>query len=366
MRTLTPADLHDIAAGSAVLGTGGGGDPYIGELAALRSLDEFGPPRLIGVDEIVDTDRVVIPFMVGSPVPLIEKFPLGKELTNAYHALSRFLSDPVTAVMPVEIGGVNSMVPLSLSSRLGKPVVDADCMGRAFPEGQLITLTLDGIGMSPVSLADERGNSVILETCDNFWLERFSRSLAIDFGAIAAGVGAPLTGRQVRESTVHGSLSYAERIGRAIREARAAKQDGVAAILSETRGFEIFRGKITDVQRRIERGWTLGEAILEGSEGYAGSRLVVRFQNENLVAIRDDAIVASVPDLITILDADLGDAITTEHLRYGYRVVVVGIRCDAKWRTPAGIALAGPRHFGYEVDYVPIEQRLGGSATPPG
>jgi uncharacterized protein len=358
MRTLTAQDLHDIAAGSAVLGTGGGGDPYIGELAALRSLEQYGPPQLVGVDDIVDSDRVVIPFMIGSPVPLIEKFPLGKELTEAYRGLSRFLSDPVTAVMPVEIGGVNSMVPLSLSSRLGKPVVDADCMGRAFPEGQLITLTLDGIGMSPVSLADERGNNVILETCDNFWLERFGRSLAIDFGAIAAGVGAPITGAQVRQSTVHGSLSYAERIGRAIREARAAKEDGVAAILRETQGFEIFRGKIVDVQRRIERGWTLGEAIVDGSEEYSGSRLVVQFQNENLVAIRDDSIVVSVPDLITILDSELGDAITTEHLRYGFRVVVVGIRCDRKWRTPDGIVLAGPRHFGYDVEYLPIEQRL--------
>jgi len=366
MRTLTAEDLHDIAAGSAVLGTGGGGDPYIGELAAVRSLEQYGPPRLVGVDDIGDTDRVAIPFMIGSPVPLIEKFPLGKELTDAYHGLNRFLSDPITAVMPVEIGGVNSMVPLALSSRLGKPVVDADCMGRAFPEGQLVTLTLDGIGMSPVSLADQRGNNVILETCDNFWLERFGRSLAIDFGAIAAGVGAPITGRQVRQSTVHGSLSYAERIGRAIREARAAKQDGVAAILRETQGFEIFRGKITDVQRRIERGWTLGEAILEGSDESAGSRMVVQFQNENLVAIRDGTIVASVPDLITMLDAELGDAITTEHLRYGYRVVVIGIRCDPKWRTPAGIALAGPRHFGYEVDYVPIERRLGASEAEVG
>jgi DUF917 family protein len=366
MRILTAQALHDIAAGSAVLGTGGGGDPYLGELAAQRSLERYGPPQVVDVEELADTDRVAIPFMIGSPVPLIEKFPLGKELTDAYDGLSRFVADPVTAVMPVEIGGVNSMVPLSLSSRLGKPVVDADCMGRAFPEGQLITLTLDGIGISPVSLADERGNNVILETCDNFWLERFSRSLAIDFGAIAAGVGAPLTGEQVRQSTVHGSLSYAERIGRAIREARAAKEDGVAAILRETQGFEIFRGKITDVQRRIERGWTLGEAIVDGSDDYAGSRLVVQFQNENLVAIRDDCIVTSVPDLITILDSELGDAITTEHLRYGFRVVVVGIRCDPKWRTTAGIALAGPRHFGYEVDYVPIELRLGGVESRPG
>jgi DUF917 family protein len=92
---------------------------------------------------------------------------------------------------------------------------------------------------------------------------------------------------------------------------------------------------------------------------------VVRFQNENLVAIRDEAIVASVPDLITILDAESGNAITTEHLRYGFRVVVLGIPCDPRWRTPAGIELAGPRHFGYDVDYVPLEQRFSAPGVAP-
>lgn len=361
MRTLTERELRDIARGSAVLGTGGGGDPYLGTLAALRNLEQYGPPRLVAADELGDDDLVVIPFMIGSPVPLIEKLSFGKELGHAYEHLARFLSGAVAAVMPVEIGGVNSMVPLALGALLGKPVVDADCMGRAFPEGQLVTLTLDGIGLCPMAIADERGNAVILNAIDNFWMERFGRSVAVDFGAIAAGVGAPLTARQVRESTILGSLSYAERIGRAIREAHAAKADGVAAIVRETNGRVIFRGKIVDVQRRIERGWTLGEAALEGLGDDAGHGMVVRFQNENLVAIRDGAIVASVPDLITMLDVETGEAITTEHLRYGYRVVVLGIPCDPKWRTAPGIALAGPRHFGYDIDYEPLEERLAAS-----
>ena len=357
MRTLSAQEVRDVAAGSAVLGTGGGGDPYYGTLSALRNLELYGAPRLMDAGELADDDVVVIPFMIGSPVPLIEKFTFGREMQRSYEALGHFLNRPVAAVMPVEIGGVNSMVPLALGSLLGLPVVDADCMGRAFPEGQLVTLTLDGIGISPMAISDERGNSVVLNTIDNFWAERFGRSLAVDFGAIAAGVGTPLTGRQVRESTIVGSLSYAERIGRAIREAHAAKADGVAAIARETRGVVIFRGKIVDVQRRIERGWTLGEARLEGMGADAGATMDVRFQNENLVAIRDGEIVASVPDLITVLDSETGEAITTEHLRYGFRVVVIGIPCDPKWRTPDGVALAGPRHFGYDIDYVPIEQR---------
>jgi len=250
------------------------------------------------------------------------------------------------------------MVPLAMGSELGVPIVDGDCMGRAFPEVHLVTLTMYGIPASPFALADERGNQVVLQTIDNVWSERFGRTVAINFGAICAGVTYPVTGTQVQECTVLGSLSYAERIGRAIREAQAAKRDAVVDLERETGGAVLFRGKIVDVQRRIQRGWALGEAVLEGMDDDRGNRMVVRFQNENLVAIRDGEIIASVPDLITILDADSGQAITTEHLRYGFRVVVFGIPCDPKWRTPAGIDLAGPRHFGYDIDYVPLEERF--------
>jgi uncharacterized protein len=86
-----------------------------------------------------------------------------------------------------------------------------------------------------------------------------------------------------------------------------------------------------------------------------GAQMTIQFQNENLVALRGGDVLASVPDLITILDSESGNAITTEHLRYGYRVVVLGIPCDPKWRTPAGIALGGPRHFGYDIDYSPLK-----------
>jgi DUF917 family protein len=42
---------------------------------------------------------------------------------------------------------------------------------------------------------------------------------------------------------------------------------------------------------------------------------------------------------------------------------VIGIPCDPKWRTPAGLALAGPGHWGYEVPYVPVEERFAKAAA---
>lgn len=44
---------------------------------------------------------------------------------------------------------------------------------------------------------------------------------------------------------------------------------------------------------------------------------------------------------------------TTTHAR---RVIVLGMPCDEKWRTEAGVALGGPPHLLYDIDYVPLKK----------
>jgi DUF917 family protein len=356
LRTLGAEQIEDVARGAAILGTGGGGDPYLGKLVALRALEEHGPPTVIDPDEVADDALVALPIMVGAPVPLIEKLSIGPEVASVYSALDRFLEGRLFALMSAEMGGVNSLIPLALAARLGVPLVDGDAMGRAYPELNLLTLTLYGIPASPFALADEHGNHVVISGADNEWVERIARAAVVEFGAICPGMGYAVTGAQLREAAVLRTLGYAESIGRAIREAHEHKLDAIDAVLRVTGGFALFHGKIVDVQRRTAHGWSLGEAVLEGLEEFSGSRMEVHFQNENLVAIRDGRHVATVPDLITIIDADSGEAITTEHLRYGFRVIVLGVPCDEKWRTEAGVALGGPRHFNYDIDYVPLEE----------
>lgn len=82
--------------------------------------------------------------------------------------------------------------------------------------------------------------------------------------------------------------------------------------------------------------------------------LELDFQNEHLLATRDGVTVATTPDLICVLDSESGDPVTTEGLRYGLRVSVLAARCDPRWTSPGGLALAGPRYFGYDVDYLPF------------
>ncbi len=361
MRLLHKAEIEDIATGSAVLGTGGGGDPYLGKLAALQAIDKYGPPRLVEIDELDDDDLVVFPFGIGSPVPFLERITLDRELRVAYEAMQRWMGRKVGAIMSAEIGGMNSVIPFAVAGELGLPVIDGDTMGRAYPEIQLVTLTLYGHSAAPIVVADARGNSVIIDSIDNFWAERLARPAAIEFGAIAGGFAFPILVRDLKIAAVLNTVSYAERIGAAIRNAQTSHTDPIDAVTRETKGFRLIDGRITDVKRRTERGWALGETIIEGVDDYAGRTMTVRFQNEHLVVIENGEIIVSVPDLIAILDTERGDPITTEHLRYGFRVSILGIPCDEKWRTSAGIELGGPRHFKYDIDYVPVETRFGKS-----
>lgn len=354
MREITVDDLMDMARGAAVLGTGGGGDPYVGRLLAQQAIRQHGPVTLVEVDE-VPQDALVIPAaFMGAPTVMLEKIPSGPEITGALRALEGLLGRRATHTISIEAGGLNSMIPIAAAAELGLPLIDADGMGRAFPELQMLLPTLGGIAATPMALADERGNSITMRTTDNAWAERFARSATIEMGCSAAVSLYALNGRQVRDYTVHGTMTLCQRVGAAIREAVADHADPVHAATSTLGGRRLFDGKLTDVARRTEGGFARGEASLDGLGADLGERMTISFQNENLVARRGDDVVASVPDLICVLDTDTGEPVTTESLRYGLRVSVVAVPCDPRWRSPQGLALAGPGYFGYEHEYIPI------------
>jgi uncharacterized protein len=75
-----------------------------------------------------------------------------------------------------------------------------------------------------------------------------------------------------------------------------------------------------------------------------------------LVALEQGRVLASVPDVISVLDSESAQAIGTERIRYGQRVTVIAFPCDPVWRTGPGLAATGPRAFGYDFDYSPVEQ----------
>ncbi len=350
MTVLTAADLGPLARGAAVLGTGGGGDPHIGRLLAEQALRIHGSVEIVGMEDLPD-DACVLPVaMMGAPTVMVEKLPSADQIAIAVETLARYVGKTPTHIACIEAGGVNSTVPVIAAAQLGLPLIDGDGMGRAFPELQMVLPTLSGIEATPMSIVDEKGNRGVFDTIDNKWAERLARSATVDMGCSAIVSLYAMTGAEVRKSFVPGTLSQCLAIGHAIDEARREFRDPVAAVVDRLGGRLLHVGKVVDVQRRTTTGFARGDATIDGLDAYLGRLLVVRFQNEHLVAEVDGAAIATTPDLIIVLDTETGEPITTEALRYGHRVSVLAAPADERWHSPAGIELVGPRYFGYDLD----------------
>ena len=358
-RPLDPPALRALARGCAILGAGGGGDPHIGLLQALQAAEDHGPVPLVDLDDLPGEAMIMPCGMIGAPTVHIEKIENGSEGERLRAHLEELTGLPVVALMPAEIGGSNGLLPISWAARMGLPIVDADGMGGAFPEVPQVTMHLAGIEPSPCVMTDERGNLIVFRTISGQWMERLARAAAVEFGGAAASTEYTRTGAQARGATVRGSVSLAIRIG----QVRAAAQgDPVAALLDGIGAFRLVTGKVSDVERRTTRGFVRGSVVVEGLGDDAGRLIRLELQNENLAALEQGKVLASVPDLISVLDTETADAIATERVRYGQRVTVISMPCDPIWRTGAGLAAAGPRAFGYDFDYLPVEELAGAIA----
>jgi uncharacterized protein len=340
-----------LARGASFLGTGGGGDPRIGELMARAAIRRHGPAEVRAVTELADDELVVPVAMIGAPTVILERIPNGSEFQLVLDRFAALVGRQVDAVMPIEAGGLNSTVPVGVAAARGLPLVDADGMGRAFPEVQMVTMGAGGVSAWPLVLADERGATVTIDGCgDNENAERLSRAAVVAMGGSAVVAHYASSGAVLRDWSVHGSVSLAVAIGRGLDEVAQHGGDALEVLANLCGARRVFTGKVIDVDRRTEDGFVRGLFTIEGLDADRGSRAEVAFQNENLLVHVEGEAAATVPDLITLIDAEGGRPLTTEGTRFGARVHVVAAPCSELWWREEALALVAPRAFGYELD----------------
>jgi DUF917 family protein len=355
-------DIQAIAIGAGILGTGGGGSPYQGSLHLRSVIRELGPQRVMSPDELADNAVVAVAGFIGAPTASIEKIHEGTELLRAMGLLEEHLGKKLAAVGIAEIGGSNAMGPLVAGLQAGIPTLDGDGMGRAFPELQMASFLFNGgAKVAPFAMVDAGENSVIFPyTKDAIWAERLARVQATSMGATAGLVGMVMTGKQFRTSCVPYTLTLAQALGTKVLESQRAGIDDIPQVIADMLlGKVLFRGKLTDVHRRITKGFARGTLNME-SFGSKLERLFIEFQNEFLIASINDEVVATVPDLICIVDLESGEPISTELLRYGMRVAVLAAPAPAALKTDSALKFVGPHAFGYNVAFKPMAgERIG-------
>jgi uncharacterized protein len=327
------------------------------------AIAQHGPITVVDASELDPDAFVISTAMMGAPTVMVEKIPKGDEAVRALRRLESHLGRRADATIPMECGGINSMIPLAVAAITGLPVVDGDGMGRAFPELQMETFGVYGVSASPMVVAGDHDETVLIDTgTDNARVEWLARGCCIRMGGAALIAEYPMSGADVQRTAIPGTLSLGIALGQALGRAREEHRHPVEVLAEALSGTlyrhvrQLFAGKVSDVERRTAEGFTKGRVRITAFGGGGGADMEISFQNENLVAEVDGRPLAIVPDLICVLEAETGEPITSETLRYGQRVIVVAISTPDIMRTPEALAVFGPRCFGLDHDFVPVEQ----------
>jgi DUF917 family protein len=377
---ISEIDLNWITIGCYILGTGGGGSPYSTMLRVRGILRSGGTVRIVSPDDLRDTDLIGCGGGAGSPTVGIEKLSADEMMDAQNHLYDLFKGGRATHIIPLEIGGANGLQGLVLGSsqNMNIPCVDGDWMGRAYPTKWQTTPVVFGereIVFAPLAVADGNGNTLYMGTAtSDLKVEQIIRAALSQMGSSVGTADAPVTGAETKRWAVEHTVSLSWRIGREVACARKENRiDNVAeSIINAVGGVDagrvLFKGKIVGVERKLYMGHVYGEVIIEGTDAAYTGKIKIPFKNENIAAIRipegtdsetgkekNQDVLAIVPDLISVIDAQNGEAIGTPEYRYGLLVQVLGFTASERWTSPRGIELGGPKAFGMDhLEYRPL------------
>ena len=354
LRDITLDDIESLAVGAWVLGTGGGGSPYLGLLNMRALYKEGHRVQLMSSDELADDDWVAAVSNMGAPLVGQERLTDSRTIARAVALMEEHTGHRFRGIMSLEIGGGNSIQPLMAAAHLKRPVIDSDMMGRAYPEAQMTSVAVGDLKPCPLTTVDVRGlESVVEKRAD----------LEMD------GAGQPQDLRRVRLDRLDLQGAAHRRRGQEVGHPRHHHQ-GDRHRPCRARGAAQARGPDRRHPRRSSRArcstrarWSTSNAAppkascaahprSTASTNTAARALELNFQNEWIVAWLDGKPIAMSPDLICVLDSVSGEAVGTETIRYGQRVTVIALPPPPVFLSPRRASShVGPRAFGYDIDF---------------
>jgi hypothetical protein len=351
--------IEDLVVGTTILGTGGGGSPQAGIEVLESDLKAGRRLRIVNLDEIPDESLLVSPYYIGSVAPDVrpsKKVTIADPFAVALESVERYFGRKVAATAATELGGGNTAAALHVASQLDIPMVDGDLLGRAGPELHQSTTHIFGASMAPSVVVSETGTVAFIERyADIDDYESLARYVAVLAGGHAAVIDTPLTKSTASKILIKGSISKSMALGKAVRQALQDRRDPVEAVRNALGGWLLLRGTVEKYEWRNEKGFLFGDVSLSGNRDWHGQSLRSWIKNEHIFAWLGSKPIVMPPDLIMFLDHS-GRGITNDALKLGVEVSVVAAKAPEVWRTAKGLDFFGPRHFGFDFDYVPVER----------
>lgn len=368
-----PEVLEHFVTGLAFFGTGGGFGRVEDGIAMLRPLaGQARTVTLASADELPDDTWTCSVSSFGgrdpdTPPPaaelatyglVAEKHTVVERMMAAVKELEAYAGVRIGALVSVELGAATAATMVAAHA-LGIPTIDSDYVGRAKPEIGQSKIAMHGKRRTPMVFADRWGNvSIVKSTVTDLMADRLGRHLSM--AAYGRGVGTAghlFRLGDARAGMVRGSVLRAIPVGRALTDGRQ-QRDRLGPLVKEIGGGVLFEGTAVATDWESDEPYTFRTFTyrVKGTGRCAGQHCRIWVKNEHHVVWRDEEVVGTSPDLLVVLDAMTNRPLSTRgEVTPGRDIVVFGADpLDAEWRSPPGIALLGPRHFGFDFDHVPL------------
>jgi DUF917 family protein len=364
----TKEDIQDFVKGVTFFGTGGGGRPEDGLKHLLDCMDEGFEISFTEICQIPDDVWCCSVFGMGSiapgadggPAPYnIVKRNISQPMVESIKKLEEHAGVKIDVVVPFELGGSNTPKAMAAGIRLGAIIPDGDYCGRAVPEMGQTTVAIEGMDITPIAICDDWGNVMVIQAVATIdAAEAIGKMVstvtkAPDVKATCAHAAFLMKAGDMKRVIVPGTLSKSLMVGRAIRRARLLEKDPVEEIVKVTGGIVLFKGRVTSNDWQSKDGYMTGTYSIMGDNEYTGDRLDVWYKNENHLAKLNDKAVAMSPDMIHVVMQGTGEPVTNTNMAKGLEVVVTATP-NPLYRTTEAIDALGPKHFGFDIQYVPI------------
>lgn len=357
---ITQSDIPYLSVGAKMLGCGGGGDTTTAETLLYSVLDEKDRIMVCSFLKIQDDEFVVPIAMIGSPVLYSERIPSGDEGVQVLELYEQTIGRTADALISLEAGGMNALIPLIIAAQKKLPVVDGDGMGRTFPELNMCIFHLMDIQVAPAAMINGNGQHIIQYGTDNRAVSSQARKWVNQSGGVAHIACYGATGSMMKTALIPGTLYVIYRLGYIICQEQSnewkLKQLQYVFTNSVYGSPTVFiEGRIEHVERNFVNGTVEGKCLIQGKHGFSGSPIEIRFQNEYLSIQQDGWFVLTVPDLIVILHAETFYPCSIDDLYIGIPVLVFGVPAPNILRTREMLAFVGPEVFGLPIDYSPLD-----------
>lgn len=327
---LNQSDLENLVRGATFLASGGGGT-YESAMKFVKNFntDHYTCPKvtLINVENIPQDSKkyAIVLAYLGTPTKLKDAI-IPDAAIQSVIAIREELKDAgkeLGYIVPIEMGGISTLVSCLVASYLDLTVINADGAGRAVPLLQMTTFATNGADVNPCVLTNNTDKKIIYKVSNSHeasasaTIETLARSaLGMPEFDQVGGITMWTMDRELLSTAIpiRGSITKCIQLGKTIGSQQYQEEMKIELIQDELKKIDypsqiVCKGRIKDVKNTAIGGFDNGFITIQIEEGKPDHTIKILFQNESLIIWNSEqsSPLVTAPDLISylILSKDL-------------------------------------------------------------